>query len=58
MPHLPTRKAFQAAFPFIAKSINDGGGTADLQLQGGDDCKRDKCAIGAGVEKGVNCGAE
>jgi len=37
--------------------LNNGGGTADLQLQGGDDCKWDQCAIGACVEKGVNCGA-
>lgn len=42
---------------FTADALNNGGGTADLQLQGGDDCKRDQCAIGACVEKGVNCGA-
>lgn len=46
-----------ALIGFTADALNDGGGTANLQLQGGDDRKWDEGAIGAGIEKGVNCGA-
>jgi hypothetical protein len=41
---------------FPTDPLNDRVRTADLQLQAGDHSQRNKCAIGACIEKGVNCG--